>query len=487
MKKYILLVIIGTLIISGFGAGALNVNNEKIVSNEDPRDYTHTVLVEAGLRKGCPQCPATNTAWKSIYAGGNYDFEFVGLIYQKNPKALQRFNSFNPRYVPTSYFDGGQYVCVGTNYNTFYNYLDSSGSRTVPDLVGEVNAMWLGNAKIDISISVENNDNNDYPGTLRVYVVEIVSRWTDYNNQPYGHALLDFPWNQAIDIDSGDTFEDSKVWDGAAAGYADIDPDNIQVILAVFDDTPYTSYSDPPSGYPFNAYYADETVAALVYVPPPPDKPTITGPTTGDPLVEYEYTFVATHPDGEDLDYWIDWGDGTTDGWLGTFESGEEIIVPHTFDEAGIFEITAKARDIIGGEGEWSDPYEVMMGNIAPSVPLISGPSTGQAGTAYDFTFTSEDPNGDDVQYYIKWGNGDTTPWTTLQASGTPYAKSHTWDDKGTFTIEAKAKDEHGAESDWESFEIVITKSRVLQNTFIYRLLEQFKTRFPMLNYLLRI
>ncbi|MEE9572719.1 MAG: hypothetical protein V3W20_06725, partial [Candidatus Neomarinimicrobiota bacterium] len=244
-------------------------------------------------------------------------------------------------------------------------------------------------------------------------------------------AYLDSVWDQNIDIDSGDTLEDTKVWDGYAAGYPNVEADNLQVILAVFDDTAHTAYSDPPSGYPFNAYYVDETVATLVAENPAPNKPTITGPTTGDPLVEYEYTFVATDPDGEDLYYLIDWGDGTTDGWLGTFESGEEIIVPHTFDEAGIFEITAKARDIGEcGEGEWSDPYEVMMGNVAPSVPLISGPSTGQAETAYDFTFTSEDPNGDDVSYYIKWDDGDTTPWTTLQASGTPYAKSHTWDNK---------------------------------------------------------
>ena len=183
------------------------------------------------------------------------------------------------------------------------------------------------------------------------------------------------------------------MWDGAAAGYSDIDPDNIQIILAVFGDTPHQSYSDPPTGNPFWAYYSDECIATL-----PTELP--------------------------------------------------------------------------------NDP---------PEDPEIAGPTNGEAGTSYPYTFTSTDPDGDDVSYYIKWGDGDTTSWTTLQASGTPYAESHTWDDKGTFTIEAKAKDEHGAESGWASFEIVITKSKVVQNTLLYRLLEQFKTRFPMLNYLLRI
>jgi len=37
-----------------------------------------------------------------------------------------RFSQFNPKYVPTSYWDGGQFVYPGTNYGTFYNYLDQT-------------------------------------------------------------------------------------------------------------------------------------------------------------------------------------------------------------------------------------------------------------------------------------------------------------------------------------------------------------------------
>ena len=49
------------------------------------------------------------------------------------------------------------------------------------------------------------------------------------------------------------------------------------MILAVFDDIPHTSYSDPPSGNPFNAYYTDEIVVTLIAGNQAPNKPTITG------------------------------------------------------------------------------------------------------------------------------------------------------------------------------------------------------------------
>jgi len=490
MKKKISLLVVGFLILSSFGAVAISVEKEQnniIIDNGDPesnpKDYTHTVLVEAGMRKGCSQCPATNSAWKSIYAGGNYDFEFVSLIYLQNQKAYQRFLSFNPAWVPTSYFDGGQYVCVGTNYNTFYNYLDSSGSRSVPDLVGEVNAMWLGNAKIDISISVENNDNNDYPGTLMVYVVELISRWTDYNNQPYGHALLDFPWEQSIDIDSGDTLEDNKVWDGAAAGYSDIEPDNIQVILVVFDDTPHTSYSDPPSGNPFNAYYADETVAALVQENQPPEKPTVSGPTDVDPDVEYEYTFVATDPDDEDLKYYIDWGD-TTEGWLGPYPSGETIYVTHSWSENGIYEVKAKARDESLQEGPWSDILTVIIGNLAPDTPEISGETTGTVGTEYEYTFVSTDPNGDDVKYHIDWGD-DNSETTTFNPSGTDVKVKHTWSDEGTYIIKATAEDTDGLIGPQGRLPVNMPRNKAM-NTLFQKFLQNLPNLFPILRLLLQ-
>ncbi|MCK5261019.1 MAG: rhodanese-like domain-containing protein [Thermoplasmatales archaeon] len=100
----------------------------------------------------------------------------------------------------------------------------------------------------------------------------------------------------------------------------------------------------------------------------PPDAPTITGSTEGEPGVEYEYIFNATDLDGEDIYYYIDWGDENYSGWIGPYPSGEDVIVNHTWDEIGIYNISAKAKDVYGDEGNWSEPLIVHI--VAPQLNI---------------------------------------------------------------------------------------------------------------------
>jgi len=367
MKKLIPILVVGVLALSGLGAVALDSDIEKLdletrdyekpSSSTSPRDYTHTVLVEVGTRTTCPACPASNLAWHSIYDGGNYNFEYTELVYDKNSVANARFREFNPMWVPTSYWDGGEYVYPGTSTGTFYSYLDDSGSRVVPDLVADLDVVWLGSAEIEISYSIQNNDASNYPGRLRIYVIELESMfWNDYNGNPYYHAFLDFAANQVIDISSGGSISDTIVWDGASAGYPSITADNIQVILAVFDDEAHTSYSDPPSGNPFSAYYSDECIAAIPAggENSPPETPEIDGPTSGKAGVEYNYTLSSTDPDGDDVFYCVDWGDDAGEVCMGPYASGEEVIVSHIWTEQDTYTIKVKAKDIYNAESDWA-------------------------------------------------------------------------------------------------------------------------------------
>jgi hypothetical protein len=91
----------------------------------------------------------------------------------------------------------------------------------------------------------------------------------------------------------------------------------------------------------------------------PPDAPTITGPTNGVSWIEYEYNFTTTDPDGEDIYYYIEWGDDTNSGWIGPYESGEEITVTHKWISANDYEIRVRARDIYYTLSNWSDPFLV--------------------------------------------------------------------------------------------------------------------------------
>jgi hypothetical protein len=364
MKKIIPIVIAGLLLCTAFGAVALpnDITKTMIENNAGKADYTHTVLVEVGTATWCSACPASNTAWHNIYGSGTYDFEYTELVYDVNTPANTRFMEFNPKYVPTSYWDGGQYAYPGTDMSTFYAYLDSSGSRIVPNIVADLDVTWLGSAQVGIAYSVVNNEASNYPGHLRIYVLELESTlWEDYNGNPYHHAFLNFAVNQAIDIPAGDTISDTIVWDGAAAGYPGISSENIQVILAVFDDTPYQGYSDPPSGNPFWAYYVDETIAATPQSNSAPYKPNPpSGPTTGAANVEYTYSGNTSDPNGDNIYYLFDWGDGTNSSWLGPYPSGDPVEANHVWAFGGTYDVKLKAKDV-SVDGPWSDPLTVQI------------------------------------------------------------------------------------------------------------------------------
>ena len=85
----------------------------------------------------------------------------------------------------------------------------------------------------------------------------------------------------------------------------------------------------------------------------PPNTPIISGTTNGKVGVEYEYTFVTTDPEGDDVLYTIDWGDGIEET-IGPYESGEEAITSHSWSSAATFTIGAKAEDTYGEESEWN-------------------------------------------------------------------------------------------------------------------------------------
>ena len=84
--------------------------------------------------------------------------------------------------------------------------------------------------------------------------------------------------------------------------------------------------------------------------------------------------------------------------------------------------------------------------NDPPTKPTISGPSSGNADTSYQYTVQSTDPDGDDIHYCFDWGDGDSI-CSNYYTSGEEATLSHTWDTEGDYTIEVYAEDRNGAAS----------------------------------------
>ncbi len=122
--------------------------------------------------------------------------------------------------------------------------------------------------------------------------------------------------------------------------------------------------------------------------------------------------------------------------------------------------------------------------NQAPYSPEIDGPTNGDAGTVYDYSFITTDPEGDDVLYTIDWGDG-TEETIGPYESGEEAIASHTWSSAATFTIGAKAEDSYGEESEWNYLEVTMPRGKLTTNKLFMRLLELFPNAFPILRYIL--
>jgi len=121
--------------------------------------------------------------------------------------------------------------------------------------------------------------------------------------------------------------------------------------------------------------------------------------------------------------------------------------------------------------------------NSPPTAPDIDGPTSGKAGVPQTYTFTSTDPDGDDISYYIEWGCGESET-TDFYPSGEPATASHTYV-SGTFVISVTAIDINQAESDPSTLSVSMPRNKPVLNMFFLQFLQRFPHAFPMLRQLL--
>ena len=102
----------------------------------------------------------------------------------------------------------------------------------------------------------------DYTGTVRIFMVEPVSQWTDGNGDPYGFGFLDFALESEIDLKDYDVYEQTVTWNASLAGFENLSESNIMAMVAVFNSDSVETDAFRGYEYMFWAHYVDAAAAA---------------------------------------------------------------------------------------------------------------------------------------------------------------------------------------------------------------------------------
>ncbi len=122
--------------------------------------------------------------------------------------------------------------------------------------------------------------------------------------------------------------------------------------------------------------------------------------------------------------------------------------------------------------------------NTVPDTPTITGETRGRVRTLYNYTFTTNDPDQDNITYEIEWGD-NTTQTTDFYGSGEEIIISHIWGMERTYSIRVRATDEHYGKSDWATLDVTMPYQYPLSFMHYWiKLLERFPNAFPILRQL---
>lgn len=106
-----------------------------------------------------------------------------------------------------------------------------------------------------------------YRGTMRIFVVEPTSRWTDSYGTHFDNGFLSWGLVADVVLTNTDPWQQTVIWDGAAAGYGDITQNNVAVVAALYNAVGEMRDAYPPYGYYFWAYPVDAAAQAWVGFP----------------------------------------------------------------------------------------------------------------------------------------------------------------------------------------------------------------------------
>lgn len=179
--------------------------------------------------------------------------------------------------------------------------------------------------------------------------------------------------------------------------------------------------------------------------------PYLFGPHAGQPGETLSFRAVARDPQGGNLSYRFDWGDGSTPVWTTELGSGDTFGLPHVFADTGRRNVAVRCRNEARLESAPSVQLAVQvefLGPVTPTSPL--GPEHAVVDSMLTFTAGAQHVRDESVAVQFDWG--DTLgSWTGFAPAGATIADSHRYRQVGTFPVRARARDRAGNTSPWSA------------------------------------
>jgi outer membrane protein assembly factor BamB len=248
------------------------------------------------------------------------------------------------------------------------------------------------------------NGNNVYVGSTsgKVYCLWSINGTEQWNHSNGGLAIsssLAFAYekvyvstihhNNGYDLYCLDAEEGEMLWNTTAGGsllcapsladgklFVGSDSNGVVSCFDAEDGTQIWNYStgdvvsSSPSIAEGNLYVCSEngTLFCFGETNQPPSSPVfITAPVAGGSEISLNFSVTSSDPEGDEVFYKWNWGDGNESNWLGPFASDQVITVNHSWFEEGDYEIQVRARDVFYQE---NGIPAIHMISIAPQIEL---------------------------------------------------------------------------------------------------------------------
>ena len=219
-------------------------------------DFTHAVFGEEFTATWCVYCPSAAENLMKIYDDVpdepyyHDNFFFVALITDVNDKADQRMDDYpDVTGYPTVIFDGNDEKVSGGQSDTsnYEQAIDTCGERDDTDISLGIQMNHLGADQLDVSVTMTWNEDAalgdpTFNGFVRAYIVEKVSRYNNYDGDPYHFGFLDYAFEESVELEPHEEKELNTIWIGGehedknGNDFSDIEYDNINIFVAFFND-----------------------------------------------------------------------------------------------------------------------------------------------------------------------------------------------------------------------------------------------------------